>query len=265
MSIKMLTFAKNQQINCINIMRYRTIAALTVLLLCASCQHITKKELEQTKGAETGQLVKNPKNIIRKHISIPSEFNYLTNLGCVDIIYTQGNYDIEVEGDSALMNYLETNFDSNLLTVSIKSDGNSDLNLYGNTSNVKMYISSPNLRCVSVCGNGNFESRGTWRSEDIQLGMIGTGSMKLTNVECNTFSLQSTDGESFSIANLKADDAAIFSTSTAHIEAALNVNNLTILNEGKQIMKLTGTASKVLVKNSKDPNLTMEVTTPPVR
>lgn len=265
MSIKLLTFAKNLQINYKIIMRYGTIATLTALLLFAACQHTTKKEQEQLKGAETGQPVKSPKNIIRKHISIPSEFNHLTNLGCVDIIYTQGNFNIEVEGDSTMVNYLQANFDSNLLTVSIKSDGNSDLNPYGNTSNVKMYISSPDLRCVSVCGNGNFESLGTWRNEDILLGMIGTGSMKLAKVECTTFSLQSTDGGSFTIANLKADDAAIFSTSTARIEADVNVNNLTVLNEGKQIMKLTGTASKLLVKNPKDPNLTMEVTTPPIR
>lgn len=246
-------------------MRYRTIATLTALLLFVSCQNTTNKELQQTKGNENEQSDKSQKNIIRKRIIIPSEFDYLTNLGCVDIIYTQGNYSIEVEGDSAMVSYLEANFDSNLLTVSIKSDGNFDLNPYGNTSNVKMYISSPDLKCVSVCSNGCFESQATWRSEDIQLGMIGTGSMKLANVECTTFSLQSTDRGSFTVANLKADDAAIFSTSTARIEADVNVNNLTILNEGKQTMKLTGTASKVLIKNPKDPNLTMEVTTPPIR
>ena len=246
-------------------MRYGAITTLAALLLCASCQHTANKEQQQSIGTGTKQPAQSQKNIIRKHISIPSEFDYLTNLGSVDIIYSQGSYNIEVEGDSVQLEYLQARFDSNLLTVSIKSDGNSALNPYGNSSNVKMYISAPDLKCVSVCSNGSFESLGTWRSEDIQLGMIGTGNMELANVECTKFSLQSTDGGSFRVASLKADDAAIFSTSTAHFEADVNVNNLTILNEGKQTMKLTGTASQVLVKNPKDPNLTMEVTTPPVR
>ena len=38
------------------------------------------------------------------------------------IIYTQGDFNIDVEGDSAMLGYLNTTFESNLLTTNIYTD-----------------------------------------------------------------------------------------------------------------------------------------------
>lgn len=243
-------------------MRYATILILTAALALASCQNKTQDQPADGAKSEQTSTPKKKKNIIRQRLSIPSDFNYITNLGSVDIIYTPGNFSIEAEGDSATLSYLRTTFDSNLLTVCIQSDANADLNKYGNTSNVKLYISCPQLACVSVCGNGGFESQATWRGEDIQIGVLGSGSLKLADVECTTFSLQSNDVGSVSIAHLKADDAVLMSVSSAHIEADVDVNNLTVFNEGQQTMKLTGKAQNTIVKNRKDPNLQLDVKSP---
>ena len=162
-------------------MKQGIIIALAALLLLGACRRAgtekednsSKKNIEKTETRE--------QNIIRKRISIPFDFSYITNLGSVDIIYTQGNYAIEVEGDSATLNYLKAEFDSNLLTVSLQDDNNTDINLFGNAGNVKMYVSAPTLKCVSICGSGSFESQATWRAEDIQLGVLSSGNMKMNS------------------------------------------------------------------------------------
>lgn len=247
-------------------MRNRIFTIIAALLTLTACHQRSSTDTPSASGtSEGGQTAQQQRKVIRRAIPIPSDFNHITNLGSVDIIYTQGNYNIDVEGDSATLNYLDVNFDCNVMTTSLKSDASPHLNHYGNTSNVKMYVSCPDLKCVAIVGNGGFESRATWRTEDLQLGSMGSGPMKLSEVECTTFSLQTSDMGDISIAHLKADDASIFSTSSAHIEADIQVNNMTVLNEGKQTIKLTGTANRVIVEHPQDPNFINEVTTPPVK
>ena len=243
----------------IELMKQGIIITLAALFLLAACrrakteneEHSSKKNIEK---AETRE-----QNIIKKRISIPFDFSYITSLGSVDIIYTQGNYSIEVEGDSAVLNYLKAEFDSNLLTVSLQSDNNSDINLFGNAGNVKMYVSAPTLKCVSICANGSFESQATWRGEDIQVGVLGTGSMKLGKVECTTFSLQSTDIGDINVTDLHADDATLYSCSSANIDVNMDVKNLVVINEGTQKFHLKGKAGNVMFKKPNDMNLTNDL------
>ena len=233
---------------------------LSALLLLEAC-HNAPSPQDQPVSNSAEQPVQSAKkrNIVKRSISIPQDFSYITNLGSIDIIYTQGNFKVEVEGDSSTLNFLHTDFDSNLLTVSIGNDGNTDYNFYGNTSNVKMYVSCPDLKCVSICGNGSFESQATWHTEDLQLGVLGTGSLKTGKVECTTFSIQSSDTGPINIGELQAEDATVFSRSSARIDLNVNVNNLTVLNEGSQTLTLTGSAHKVYIKNTKDPKLTNKI------
>ncbi|MBO4673975.1 MAG: DUF2807 domain-containing protein [Bacteroidaceae bacterium] len=239
-------------------MKYKLIMAASLVVLMGACRNASPSSDGQDEQQPKAKAEKK-KNIIRRNINIPQDFTYLTNLGSIDVIYTQGNYNVEVEGDSTTLNYVKADFDSNLLTVSIQNDGNQDYNFYGNTSNVKMYVSCPDLQCVSVCGNGGFTSQATWRTENLQLGVLGKGSMNIGKVECTTFSLQSTDVGDINITDLHAEDAAIYSRSSAHINLNVNVDVLTILNDGSQTMKLTGKANKTLIKNPNDKNLVNEL------
>ena len=244
------------------LMKYGFLITLSALFLLGSCRNTPTLQEGKTAQEQTNP-DKAKRNFVRRYINIPQDFNYIINLGSIDIIYTQGNFSVEVEGDSATLHFLHTDFDSNLLTVSIGNDGNTDYNFFGNTSNVKMYISCPDLKCVSICGNGSFASQATWRTEDLQLGVLGTGALKIGKVECTTLSIQSSDIGDISIADLHAEDATIYSRSSAHIDLNVDVNNLTVLNEGSQTITLTGSAHKVYVKNSKDPNLTNKIVRTP--
>lgn len=239
-------------------MKYGLFIALATLILMGSCRRTTTSN-QANSNQQTEKKEVRKQNIIRKRLPVPFDFSYITNLGCVDIIYTQGNYNMEVEGDSVTLNYLITDYDSNVLTINLELDNNLDLNLYGNTQNVKMYLSAPELKCVSVCSSGSFESQATWRAEDIQLGVLSTGSMNIGRVECTTFNLQSSDIGDITLSDLQAEDASIYSCSSANINANINVKNLIVINEGKQKIKLTGKAQMVRFKNPNDPNLTNEL------
>ena len=246
-------------------MKYNIIEFLVILSLLTSCSNSSSRQVEGTgeqdnKSLNSGdnstlQRKKKKENIVRRPVATLKDFSYITNLGSVNIVYTQGDYSIEVEGDSAMLQYLTTSFDSNLLTVSMRTDGNRDFNLYGNTSNVTMYISCPDLKCVSICGNGGFESRGTWSADDLQVGVLGTGTMSLDAIECNTFSMQSTSISLVSIANLKANEATVMTRTSAIIDMNVDVEELIVLNDGKPKITLTGKAANLLIKNPKDETL----------
>lgn len=239
-------------------MKYGLIITFAVLLLMGSCRRATtEQKMDNQQRTEKKEGTK--QNIIRKRINVPFEFNHITNLGSVDIVYTQGDYNIEVEGDSATLNHLITDFDSKVLTVNLELDNYTDINLYGNTTNIKMYVSAPELKCVSICNNGGFESRDTWRAEKIQLGVLSIGTMKIGKVECTTFDLQSTGDGAIQLTDLQAEDATIYSRSAANINANVNVKNLIVINDGNQKMKLTGKAQHLRIKDPSDINLINEL------
>lgn len=240
-------------------MRQYFLLPLLAMALLTGCRHSTQST-QQDSGTEQGEEQKDVKrNVVRRQLPMPSEFNYLTNLGNVDIIYTQGEYHLEVEGDSVLLEQLTTNFDSNLLTVSLGADGNPDFNKYGSTSRVTMYLSCPDLACVSICGNGSFESRGTWTEPDLQLGMLHNGTMTLEHVECGTFALQVSAEGTVTLGNLHANEATIMSRSAASIKANVDVDELTVMNENKTKLHVTGRANHALFSHPNDPNLVNEL------
>ena len=183
-------------------MKYGIIITFATLLVLGACRRSTPGNEVKTEQQSTAKTEQRKQNIIKKRISIPFDFSYITNLGSVDIIYTQGNYSIEV---------------------------------------------------------GSFESQATWRAENIQLGVLSTGSMKIGRVECTTFELQSTDIGDITLTDLQADDATLYSRSSATINANVNVKNLFVINEGTQKMKLTGKAQNVRIKNPDDINLVNEL------
>ena len=233
-------------------MRHKIFTILATLSILTACNSTAPKQEEKSDADNTKRQNERKANVVRRQLGPVKEFSYLTNLGSVNIIYTQGDYNMEVEGDSAMLQYLVTSFDSNLLTISMRSDGNSDINLYGNTSNVTMYLSCPDLKCVSICGNGGFESIGTWSGDDIEVGVLSTGTMSLGTIECNTFKMQSTSVSLISIANLKAQEATMLTRTNATIDMKVDVEDLTIINDGNPKITLTGKATNLLIKNPKD-------------
>lgn len=239
-------------------MKCLVVTALTAIAMLASCNgqspsQTSAEKKEDAGAAESGK--RRSENVVRVKMGTPKEFTHVTNLGSANIIYTQGDYAMEVEGDSAMLQYLMTSFDSNLLTVSMRTDGNRDFNLYGSTSNVTIHLSCPDLKCVSICGNGGFESKGKWSGDKIEVGVLNTGTLCLDTIECNTFGLQSTSVSLINLSYLKANEVNVLTRTSATVEMNVDAEELTILNDGKPKITLTGKATNLLIKNPKDEGL----------
>lgn len=232
------------------------ITSLAFLLCLASCTTKTATDKPNDSNATDKQQASAAKrNIVKKHISIPREFTHITNIGSVDIIFSHGDYSMEVEGDSGLIEYITTDFDCNLLTVSLKSDANPDYNIYGNDNSVKLHISAPTIKCINICGIGGFECTDKILEDDLQIGMLGTGNVKLKDVESKTFLIESTGSGNISIEHLKAETATLNSRNEGSFTIDCDVNDFTIINAGEQKISLTGTIHTKTIYNKEDKNL----------
>lgn len=231
--------------------------AFALVTLLASCNG-GKADQQNNFVSDAKETTKpaNERKTIRKQIPIISNFTNIINIGSIDIIYTVGENSLEAEGDSALLNHVQADFDSNLLTVGIAGDDYAEINRFGKTNNVKLYVSCPSLQCISVCGNGGFTQKGQWTSaEEIQVGVLGTGSIVLDKVESPSFRLEATAQGPVSIAQLKTDKAIINSRVATSITANLDTKELYVYNASSPQLTLTGHADNTFFEAAKDKNL----------
>ena len=59
---------------------------------------------------------------VRRPISFSGTFYQITNIGSPDIVFTEGDYSIEAEGPSSMVNAVNIDVDCNVLTVSMNNE-----------------------------------------------------------------------------------------------------------------------------------------------
>lgn len=221
------------------------------LFLLVSCGNVSKKQSEPVVN-DSKQAIEAERPIVSKELSVPSSFDHIINLGSIDIVYTQGEKSIRIEGDSVFAEKVKTEFDSNLLTLSIENESNQQTNAYGTKKGLVAYISTPSLTCVSICSSGDFTYEGEWTNDtNVQIGMYGDGNIILGSVTTPSFILESNYGGSCTIGHLKSSQAVVNSRGEASITADLDVNNLSLYNQSAKLIKLTGTVmEKSILKPS---------------
>lgn len=183
-------------------------------------------------------------NKITKYIPIATDFTHLICVSGANITYTQGDYNIEAIGDSAVLQYLCADFDSNILTLSIGSERNQDINIYEGKLDVTINISAPNLQCVTLCSSGDFTSHGLWKANKIEFGIIGKGSFHCDSIESTTFDLQSTGDGNANFTNINSKSIHIANMSGSNINADVNTELLMCENKGYSTITFTGKASR---------------------
>lgn len=233
-------------------MTHKLVAIGAMLVALTACSNPSPKQAEASKTTDSAA---QDKNIVRRPLGMVNDFTHLLSIGSVNIVYTQGDYSVEVEGDSAMLQYLNASFDSNLLTVSMQNDNNTDINLFGSVSNVTMYLSCPDLKCASVCGNGGFESKGKWSGDSIEVGVFGTGTLRLDTVECNRFKMEVNSVTQIDIANLTAKESIVWTRASATLNMDVDVEELSLINDYKPKVTLTGKAVNLMIKNPNDETL----------
>ena len=211
--------------------------ALSLLCSCGGNNAGKKTETKQEKNERK-------QNIMKMPLKMSGDFNQITSLGGIDIIYSQGDYNCTIEGDSVVLSQVKADVESGILTLYVHTDNNPDINYYGTTQNLKAYICAPYLKCVALCAAGNFSSIGKWTTESLELGVIGTGSFNLDSVECNTFKYEATGEGNATFKHIDSKESIMFTCmSKSDVNADINTDQIIAATQSGKIT-LTGTAKQ---------------------
>ena len=105
-------------------MKTYTYMFLCSALLLTACSDTGNKSSKQASKAKEVE-----QNIIQRNLPVHNDFFGITNIGSINIEFTEGPCSATVEGDSLLVSSLRYDVDGGLLTLSIPSEENSDKSL----------------------------------------------------------------------------------------------------------------------------------------
>lgn len=144
------------------------------LALCASCSTSSKAINNDHKSVETS-----------RHFSI-SDFNSIENRGVADIkiIQTTGDYYMDMEGDTQLMNATKIAIKDNTLSINQEFNGNKPIN-----GKLKIIIGMPSLKSINTHGVGNIAIRDL-RQDRLAISTNGVGNLDIERLKCCNLSVE---------------------------------------------------------------------------
>lgn len=221
------------------------ILALPLAIILANVSCTNNKTANAVKKVDTDSttVTKSRKNIIRQHVPIAGEFTNIVSIGCINIDYTPSDkYDLELEGDSILLSHVQTEIESSIFTINLKSDINKVTNVYESNFNITAHLQAPPLSCVSLIESGNFTCNSTWESPNIHLGCMSTGSFNVKDIKCETFKFESSDFDRSVFHNITAQEAKIYCLGKCKDSFNVDVKELEMILDGTSEVTITGKA-----------------------
>ena len=209
------------------------------------------------------QKIKGSGHII-KETRTPGNFKGVQLSGSMDVILTQGtSFNVVVEGDDNLMEYIETVVKDDMLRIGIKK---MKLNLIS-TKNITVYITLPELNAAKVSGSGSiktddlFSTAGHFdasvsgsgnchlnvKAQALDAHISGSGNITIAGNADNTTIGISGSGN-YKGLNLETKDADIHISGSGNVETSVN-GNLEAHISGSGDVKYKGNAA-VTVKSS---------------
>ncbi len=239
--------------------KYTLLYIGAALAICSCGQHNNPDKANASNTKDQGDTAieesnsrSSKANIVTKQIPIGAEFTHLIAISGANIVYTQGDYKMDVTGDSSLIAFLETDIESKILTVSLSSEKNQDINIYEGKQNVTINLSAPDLQCVSVCSSGDFTSKGMWKTNKLEFGMIGNGNLHCDSIECEKLDYQATGKGDAYFTHIKSSKSRFTNTSTSNVDANIETNLIIADNQGTSTFKFKGKAETKEIYQSKE-------------
>lgn len=157
-------------------------------------------------------------------ISIPclGPFIQITSIGNVNIEYSQGEYCLQATGSPELIALLNTSFDSGVLTIGMKNEAAVELSTMRKKQNIRLSISSPELKSMSICGNGDFKSSGLIKTENFQAGNLGSGNICIDSLDCRNFRFDNNNIGKALFNNVKCNSAIISTFGKTETNMSIN-------------------------------------------
>lgn len=196
-------------------------------------------------------------------INIPciEPFFQITNIGNVDIEYSQGEYNLQAIGSPEVIPLLETSFDSGVLTIGMQNETVVELSTIRNKQNIRLLITAPELKYLALCGNGNFKSNGTIETELFQAGNFASGTITIDSLKCDIFKFENNDiGKAiFNNAECNTANIATFGTSKTNITIKAQ-KDISTYSGGESAIVMNAKAERleILAKNNSKSKYDME-------
>lgn len=140
----------------------------------------------------TGQTVKETRNV--------SEFDGVALAFSGDVYITQGSpQKVEIEAEKSTLEIIETKVENNVLVLKTRNGHWRDL------GSIKAYITMPDVRELSVSGSGDMLCETPLRTNEIEVKVSGSGSIKIRKLESREFSAVITGSGDITLAGTGAD------------------------------------------------------------
>ena len=202
------------------------ILALIIITILNSCNGTPEKYIhQQDKKKQTNDTT----------INIPciEPFIQITSIGNVDIEYAKGEYGIQATGYSDVIDLLETTFDSGILTIGMRNETRIELSTIKSKQNIRLYITSPELKYLAICGNGNFTSNGIIQTESFQTGNFASGRILIDSIKCNNFKFESNDIGNTTVNHVHCNHANISTFGSSETNITLDAQkNISLFTGG---------------------------------
>ena len=145
--------------------KYLLLLAGLMSVTC-SCHYVNGRHI-----AGNGQMDTEQRNV--------TGFTGVETHGAIDIIALQGSFNIKVEADQNLLQYIETNVENGRLIVRFRQG----ISL-GHFSGAKVYVTAPELNAFETHGSGNITSQGKISDKNkIDIDISGSGDIQL-DLDC---------------------------------------------------------------------------------
>lgn len=160
---------------------------------------------------------------VRTETRTITNFTRIHTLGATDVFVTQGtNFKVEVSGYGNLIPYFETNLLNDIITLGYRD------NVKVKNDNVKVYITLPVLKGLSISGSGNINTTGTFGNVPaFEANIYGSGNIHFSNGSAQNYFSTIAGSGSFYGFGMLADNADITISGSGNQEITAG-NNLKV-------------------------------------
>ena len=185
---------------------------------------------------------------VKTEIRNVSGFTEVRTTSSVDIKVKQSStFEVKVEADDNLLQYITTEIDGNCLVVSIENGIN-----IRNSRKMVVYVSMPQLNGAEVKGSGNILGDSKFSGDKIDISIYGSGNISLSYDGKN--GNMKTAGSGNIDINGKIDNVEIIVQGSGNNNATLESSSIEITIKGSGDVKINGNTSdfKAMVQGSGD-------------
>lgn len=159
-----------------------------------------------------------------------SDFTDISLEGNNNIYFIQGNQtSVKVSGTEDDINDMNIYTKGNTLHIAQKSDNIHSFLMFGKKhKSIDVYVTSPNLRGVSILGSGNFNSNSNIDTDKISLNIIGSGGINMKDIICDNSEINVSGSGTIEIEGLNTAKSNIGIPGSGSISIDnTNINNVT--------------------------------------